>query len=321
MKAKLFLILTSLVFALFLAELLARLLIGTPASILYSNSFRDRQTDWDIVYGVDSGKHRKPCVQWDGKTSRVAIIGDSFVFGQGVSDCRDFPSLLNLEANQRLYVNLGVIGIGPNEYLQIAKNMVDSNYRDVVLLFYGNDWLDRPPTLTQLVIAHSSLLSLIRRVWRERIVSGAIEEAATTSKPWNNIEATIARNPDYACRMVNPDGQMRKQFENTFKQIILVLKENVGKEHIYVAMAPAGHTVSRPVREHLVAAGGCAASFGREGKAYTQLRRLSIETGLHFIDIWPAFLANGSTLYHPHDFHWNAAGHRQMAKLLRQAIH
>ena len=43
------------------AELLTRFLGGAPATFLYSGSFRDRQTDYDVIYGVTDSSLRVTC--------------------------------------------------------------------------------------------------------------------------------------------------------------------------------------------------------------------------------------------------------------------
>jgi hypothetical protein len=90
------------------AEIFTRIVGGKPATFSYSGSFRDRQTDWDVVYGVTSAGLRVTCEgakNADAKR-RIAIIGDSFVFGQGVSDCNTFASRLGVVDKKSLFGTL-----------------------------------------------------------------------------------------------------------------------------------------------------------------------------------------------------------------------
>ena len=68
-----------------------------------------------------------------------AVIGDPFVFGQGVSDCQDVVSRLQGLVPSRDFVNFGIIGVGIETYELVARDMVGSEFTEVLVLFYGND--------------------------------------------------------------------------------------------------------------------------------------------------------------------------------------
>jgi hypothetical protein len=42
-------------------EAMVRVVSGPPAHFLYTGAFRDVQTDWDVLYGVDDDGHRFTC--------------------------------------------------------------------------------------------------------------------------------------------------------------------------------------------------------------------------------------------------------------------
>ena len=89
------------------------------------------------------------------------LIGDSFVWGQGVSLQETFGKVLeaNLKRNNfpgRVYL-LGEIGIGPKRYIEIAKG-IPGNHRAkrVLVAFYHNDMPEKDGGIERYInIAHS----------------------------------------------------------------------------------------------------------------------------------------------------------------------
>src|SRR5262245_22968809 len=130
--------------ALLAGEGVLRLAGRTPASFLYTGSLRDRQSGWDVTYGVDGDRRRVTAPARAGTAKRVAVLGDSFAFGQGVPDLQDFTSRLNARLDAWRLDNLGVVGAGLHEYQVVARDLVDHRYSGVLVVFYGNDVTDMP---------------------------------------------------------------------------------------------------------------------------------------------------------------------------------
>lgn len=298
-----------------LGEVLVRVAAGPPAAFLYTGSFRDVQTDWDVTYSVDEEMRRRSCPAPDPEGKKIAVIGDSFVFGQGVEDCQDFVSLLNQALPQYRFVNFGIIGAGIPEYQEVARDLVDESFSGVIILFYGNDL---SPTVSRStgLIGTSSLLSLLRKFRRQALVRRAAEQAEQGSDRANNIHATVGRDPEYPYSLVVPSEAGQAEFARRFNEVIDDLAAKVGRDHIIVAMAPAAHTVSRSVRAYIQGISGRVAPFGEAGPGYLAVRDLARGKGVRFVETFARFAELGDAGYHPHDFHWNRTGHEAMAELI-----
>jgi hypothetical protein len=152
------------------AELAARLAVGKPAAFLFSHPFRDRQTDWDVTYGVTANGQRVTCPDpTAGKTTRkFVVIGDSFVFGQGIPDCRDITSRLASFIPDATFVNFGIGGVGIEVYRQVVEDMVGPDVTDAIILLYGNDISESFTSKSVLgrLADKSSALALLRKIKR-----------------------------------------------------------------------------------------------------------------------------------------------------------
>lgn len=319
----------SVALALALGELLARAAVGPPARILYTGSFRDTQTDFDVVYGVTPEGRRRTCGPApDAGGRRVAVLGDSFVFGQGVADCEDFVSLLNLASQDKRFTNLGLIGGEIDDYLLVARDLL-ADVDKVVVAFFVNDVTDAGAgrTAAGRVADRSSAASLLRRArraWvlyriREADRRGRGTIAYLDGRP-NHILSLIRRFPDSVRVWVEPRSEEAAGFRERFAELAGDLVRRFGAERVWITCAPDGQTVSRRLARFIREQGGAVAPFGAPGPAYELVRELSREQGLRFVDVFPGFVGGGDALYHPHDLHWTAAGHRRMAELLASPL-
>jgi lysophospholipase L1-like esterase len=311
--------------ALVLGELLVRAVVGPPARILFTGSFRDTQTDFDVVYGVTREGLRRTCGPApDAHHPRIAVIGDSFVFGQGVADCEDFVSLLNLRSQDERFLNLGIIGGEMDDYAVVARDLL-GDVDGVLVAFFGNDVMDAASGRTPAgrLADHSSAASLLRRArraWvlyriREAARDGGDAIAYLDGRP-NHILSLIRQSPDSLRLMVEPTSEQGAGFRERFAELAGNLVQRFGAARVWITCVPDGQTVSRRFAEFIREQGSAVAPFGAPGPAYELVRELSREHGLRFIDVFAGFVADGDELYHPHDLHWTPAGHRRMAELL-----
>lgn len=65
---------------------------------------------------------------------RIAVLGDSFVFGFGVQDTESFPALLELSGLRREVLNLGVPGYGIDQIYLSYQEIAKKYHPDVVLI-------------------------------------------------------------------------------------------------------------------------------------------------------------------------------------------
>ncbi len=315
------------------SELFLRLVVGPPARFLYGGSFRDRQSDFDITYSVGEKGRRITCAPEPPPASarRIAVLGDSFVFGQGVEDCQDLVSVLARLSPQQAFENFGRIGAGIDDYLLVARDLL-RGFDDAVVIFFGNDVSDLAAEQGRAgrLAGHLSTLALLRRTRNAFLVDRAIRAAAAGPAGGgaiaffegraNNILSSLRRDPDAFRRMVQPGEPEVERFRARFAALAELLDARVGAAHVVVTAVPQDHTVSRRLASFIRAHGGSVAPYGERGRAYELVRELALARGFRFVDSFPSFLSDGDALYHPHDLHWSAAGQRRMAGLLAEAL-
>lgn len=80
----------------------------------------------------------------DKKSSRIALIGDSYTFGLGVNDSETFSHYLQSFNPDRRYINLGIPGYSTDQQLLFSyENAEILNADHYILVFYlANDYLD-----------------------------------------------------------------------------------------------------------------------------------------------------------------------------------
>ncbi|HXG48499.1 MAG TPA: hypothetical protein VNO52_12795 [Methylomirabilota bacterium] len=105
-----------------------------------------RHFDFEVAYeiGLD-GFRREPEPPAGQSRGRVAVVGDSFTFGLGVSDADTFVSLLNRTSTNGLHFkNYGVPGYSTDqEVLLIEREVLPMSPTAVVLVVYlANDVVD-----------------------------------------------------------------------------------------------------------------------------------------------------------------------------------
>lgn len=315
-KLKLILAFIILFLTFILGEIFARLVVGPPAAFLYSGSFRVKMIDFDIYYGVNNNMRRTTCSNLrNNRIMKIAVIGDSFVFGQGIRDCNDFVSLLNQGQSSFFFENYGVLGIGIDEYNIIIRDFINNKYFAVFLMFYGNDISGSsiPRSYLGKLAENISIFSLVRKAKRKHIVEKESKKYEAMS--FNNTLAVLSYDKNYFINAVNPNENDIQIFKKKFRKLIGKLKDKNIKT-IYVSMVPEGHTVSNRLRNYIIDSGGKAAPFGQAGKSYKLIKDLSKQHGLIFIETFKSFLEHGEEAYFPHDLHWSENGHKIIAQIV-----
>jgi hypothetical protein len=305
--------------AVLLGEAALRLAGRPPASFLYTGPFRDRQAAWDVTYGVDGRGRRVTAARPPraARPRRLAVLGDSFAFGQGVPDYQDFVSRVNARGGAWQLDNLGLIGAGVHEYQLVARDLVDRNYDGALVLFYGNDVSQVVPRRSLLghLAARSSVFALLQRAYRSSVVASRRREPAES-----NLLSSLRDDPGYLLRIAEPDAAAQAAFAEQFAVLLARLHAGLGPGRVLVAMVPEGTLVSPRLRRFVIEHGGAVAPFGRPGGSYQLLRDLARRDGATFIETFPTFLAAGDRAYHAEDLHWTADGHQVMASLTEAAL-
>jgi hypothetical protein len=320
------------ILAVLIAEVLLRVIVGPPARFLYSHSFTDAQSDFEVVYGTDSQGRRRTCAEKTKVTDpiRVAVLGDSFTFGQGVRDCHDFVSLLNRDLADYEFVNLGSIGAGIESYLLVARDFVDDRFDQVLVVFYGNDVsevrIDR--SLVGRIADRCSLAALVRRAYYRMMSDrqlaqarrGGSDRVKSLDGHLNNILSTLSLDPEYYYAVVVPQTEQVEEFSRKFAELVELLARRVGRENVIVSMVPEGHVVSSPLREFISTHGGRVAAPDDPGPSYRLVEASAAEHGVTFVETFASFREDGDVLYFQRDLHWTEAGQERMAEVLRRVF-
>jgi lysophospholipase L1-like esterase len=312
------------------AELLARLAGGSPAAFLFSRPFRDRQTDWDVTYAVTESGQRVTCPDPGVVKARrkFVVIGDSFVFGQGVPDCRDVTSRLASLVSDGAFVNFGIGGVGIEIYRQVVDDMLGPDVTDVLILFYGNDVSESINAKSFLgrLADKSSAFALLRKLKRTILDPylhpefpdwRAMEKA---EPPWNNIAFVLAREPDYFARVAEPGDLNIARFRSEFSGLVRSIEKIVPRNRIWMAVVPEATTVSPAIRRWVAELGGALPAFDVAGSGYRAIEALAREAGVNFVDLFPSFRCRGDDAYFPHDLHWSEVGHQLAAEIIAEAL-
>ena len=308
MLGRALLLAVSLSDGLLITEGMLRLFVGPPAFFLFTGPFRDVQTDWDVSYGVARDQTRRSFRQLsdDAPTRRIAVVGDSFVFREGVADDEVFASRLNRDFGTVGVVvdNFGIIGANLRNYAVVIRDLVDDRHTDLVLLVYGNDFIDgyyRPTLRGQLARLPevSSLFSLLRRaVNRVQVASFRRKLAAQIP---NNPTSILDRDPRYFVRAVDPtDVEIAATIEH-LGDILGKLQKRHPHIKIWLAIVPEASTVSARFRAFISNYTKELPKFGAPGKAYEAIKTVSPDLGESFIDTFPTFSNMCEDAYFPEE--------------------
>ena len=108
---------------------------------------RHRHSDFDARYEINRHGFRGQFPPRPSGGQRVAVVGDSFTFGFGVTNGATFVDRLNETAGERLAcLNFGVPGYSTDQEWLLVKDRVWAFEPDVVVLvvYLANDIMDNP---------------------------------------------------------------------------------------------------------------------------------------------------------------------------------
>jgi lysophospholipase L1-like esterase len=265
-------------------------------------------TNQDGLRGARDYPRHKPS-----GVARVAVVGDSFVFGFGVNDgevvSAALENLLNGSAAARDWevLNFGVSGFGQSEELVLYQKKITSYSPDWVVLFYcDND------------IGNNAVSGLFAR---QR--DGSVQRAAAEFLPGVRMrERLYAWAP---LRWLFLHSQLWNYVRNQLSARVQgrLLKEQGLRA--YDDATPEAVELTRALFAEFVrqvrAGGARAVVFvipTSEIKSNFPMTRAEVErSGAVLID-GREFL--GPQDYHRRDGHWNAAGHRKAAEELSRLL-
>jgi hypothetical protein len=275
---------------------------------------------------------------------RVAVLGDSFVFGSGVAQ----DAILTRRLAARLgsgfeIVNLGVPGYGTDQELLTLRRWGRRLQPDLVLLsFFWNDVMENasseiygmakprftleggrlvlhPPAgasapsafarLDAALASSSHLWSLLRNGLSS---AGRAARAASEDRPVS-IDLSLK----------DPPASREAEFALTFALLEAVRREadSLGVP-LLVFSAPPRFLVDETVGARLLKVYGLPPD-ALDHDGFRRVREACASRGIAFVDLLPGFRAEaaaGARLFLTTGIHWSAAGHDAAARLLEPAL-
>lgn len=329
-------VVTSLLAGLLVAEIAVRMIapeagrVESPAMFvpdsligyrLASNykGYRGNQTEFLTPVYTDALGMRSAQATGEDKGTRILFLGDSFIFGQGVTAEQSIPAMVQRDlAAAKLFAtvfNAGVPGYGTRqaelwlrEYgPQVKPNLV------VLGVFLGNDLVDNitssrsrftdgrftaPPArwhtpITRWLFDHSHVYRLARRAVDE--ANGARHGATARDALTFPAPAVARQEADSTSASI---GDLQRDAEKLDAKLLAVLI---------------------PDEMQL------RADIGSDSLSYPNLAfaRILCARGIPFIDLTGPFRdaeLHGDHLYFRQDRHWNAKGHELAARLVSRAV-
>jgi len=273
---------------------------------------------------------------------RMAIIGDSFVFGavprkdnfthvlQELAD----KSGLNLEV-----LNMGIAAAEPNNYLALLKkDAVLMNADEVCVLFFiGNDIVQAHPDFKT-----SVWLGIPRETLRQPYLIGSSKEYSYVYRTARSVTRLVREHIDktpresftkanYLAIEYRRSGiyeiNKSKYIMDSYTGAISILKKianeaNLLNKDIFFVLAPDELQVNAKLRSSLVS----EYNLSPNDYDFSAPQRIIVnelkQSGIQVIDLLPTFrdAARKDTLYIKQDSHWNKAGNLLAAKSIMSYI-
>jgi hypothetical protein len=279
---------------------------------------------------------------------RIAVLGDSQTWGDGVADDETFVALLDGGSTEVL--SFATPGWGTDQQLLVLDNQAARWRPDVVVLalFIGNDLNDNvnrgtfqypKPYFTledgdRLVLrgvpvpysrAMHALIEVYRGLMRHSALLNAIAE--TTRKDWSLRPAPRDAQPSVALHssiyVAEPTEQDRERFAVTSRLLREVVRHvrAIGAEPVVLIIPELWQVEVFNDPERRAALAVIGADFRRPQRVFGALLRAD---GATVIDALPALAratrksraAGGPHTYYPQWRHLNAHGHAVIAELL-----
>jgi hypothetical protein len=136
---------------------------------------------------IRDGVRVNPSFEPNSSSRAIVAVGDSFVFGEGVSDDESWPAILEQRLNQRV-VNGGVSGYGPLQAVLRAEQLINKRTPSAVILSILVDQdLPRDRFITDRNFYRPAVIRQEDRVVRHTSVAESREIASATlvcAHPW-----------------------------------------------------------------------------------------------------------------------------------------
>jgi hypothetical protein len=225
----------------------------------------------------------------------VVLVGDSFVWGEGVEEKQAFAHLLGVD-RPHVY-NLGLSGTGLPEYVAVLKQVPARD--TAIVCFYMNDMAVREPPLMRVrqALVATGKSSFFARLASDLVGLRMYPDAAEYER------AVIAdydpRDPTFAARWDLTASLVRAA--------ATAAKRDARHKPIFVILPLMVEYARYPLRD-----------------AHAKLASVAAENGFEVLDMLPifakAFPHGEAYKVGPNDNHFNAEVHAKVAEVLRAAL-
>lgn len=285
----------------------------------------------------------EPVARTDGE-KRVLMLGDSFVWGQGVDDDATIPARIEQALRKKganvTVGNAGMYGTGPREWSYTFERHNAQFAPDiaVAVMYVGNDVLDtmqEPLSVVDGWLMTSGPAGVARDSWRFRMM--------VTSRVWNYVERMLQNNIEsIALASVKPIGPGISLGEALFldrdpardSELPFLTEVEIRLEgHFasfarvttgvptFVVLLPAHEVVFRDYDE-LLKANNFDPKLYQRGRGHARLHRLLAAQGFEVIDLTQRMLGEPERkkLFFEVDWHFSPRGCQRVADWLLPEI-
>ncbi|MCL2928996.1 MAG: hypothetical protein MGG37_13710 [Trichodesmium sp. MAG_R01] len=311
-----------------------------PSFMFYDPSSYNRwrgkplSTDYDFQLNSRGFKDVEFTKEKAEGTYRIIGIGDSFAYG-GIPYKHNFLTLLESKLNQDSQqsielINMGIIAIGPKDYLSLFVNEgLELNPDMLLLSFYiGNDFSDNYKSKQDrklLTVQSSYVLSFfdfmikVNSKFEGNLYHHGIEYREDLPTVPDDFHLQEAKNRSYIFIKNLEKTDFLEHFNDAFSDL-LKIKEICDRQNItlVVVLMPDEVQVIKPLREKVIT----NYNFSPEQFDFRQPNKLLSQElnkyNISHLDLVEEFVNTGSetVLYKPNDIHWNIAGNKLAAEVI-----
>ena len=292
--------------------------------------FVSGQQEFDTRFTYNSAGMRdretprsKPC-----GVTRIIAIGDGFTEGREVGGREHWPAVLDSLLAEQLdveVVNAGRSGSGTAAHYLVLKHFALPRAPDLVILaLFLNDIAESVLAEDQFEWDAEGLP--VRMRGRRLLLSNVVRNqlarlpfmwtVKTTGRagggPSPSDTLAILRKP--AAPRIEPMWQRSRQLVAATAR----LSESAGADFLLLVVPLGDQIGSGDLSPYARASQLSRAELGREPQH--RILQMARELDIDALDPLPALSRIGGELHFPHDGHWNPAGHRAMAGILRDHL-
>lgn len=327
-----------------LAEVTFRLYhVFNPTFVFYDDAYnrwrvKPRSVDFGFIINSLGFKDVEFSVAKPNDLYRIIAIGDSFSYGVVPYQYNYLTVVENQlkSTNPNIEVmNMGIPGTGPRDYLALFVNEALAYRPDALLLtfFIGNDFDDNHGSQHLRQTSPFFVVQFLRFIFKlhEHFDGNVFHppqlEAYQDSAPSFTPEAYMAiqRQRSWQYRT---DRENQSTFATRLQDVLVDIqqiqaicqRENIA---LTIALAPSEIQVNSELQQQMMAVDGSQLSNSFDFHSPPkQLKNALEKANIGYIDLLPAFLEQGAQtpLYIPRNTHWNIAGNRLAAEVIRPVL-